>query len=230
VNEESCWSFIPKRFLIGKVSLAGKLSRLEDVKPGRNLKAKPFVSGNATELPARESKPTYYVGKVGLDLKYGVTSGLTFDFTANTDFSQVEADVQQSNLTRFSLYFPEKRELFLENSNLFHFGEPVIADKGDVRLFCSRSIGLDPVGNAIPLLGGVRLSGRIDKYELGIMNIQSKALGENPANNYAVARVRRSFWGQSDFGAIVINREATSSSGSYNRVFGMASQRFIYCL
>ena len=222
VNEESCWAFVPKRYLVGKVSLAGDLLGLEDVKPGRNLKIKPFVSGTATHLKDRSGKPDYYVGKAGLDLKYGVTSGLTLDFTANTDFSQVEADVQQTNLTRFSLYFPEKREFFLENNNIFQMGEQSTpGGTSDVMLFYSRRIGLDPDGNPIPLLGGIRLSGRVDRYELGFMNMQSKELGDTPANNFTVARVRRAILSRSDVGAMYIGREATGTSGNYNRVFGL---------
>ncbi len=221
LNEESCWSFVPKRYLVGKVSLAGDMVGLENVKPGRNLKIKPFVSGTATKITARAGKQDFTVGKPGLDLKYGVTSGLTLDFTANTDFSQVEADVQQSNLTRFNLFFPEKREFFLENNNIFQMGEPVTYQgNSDVMLFYSRRIGLDPGGNPIPLLGGVRLSGRVDKYELGFMNIQSKELGSTPASNFTVARVRRAVFGMSDFGFMYTGREATSTAGDYNRVFG----------
>jgi hypothetical protein len=221
VNEESCWSFVPKRYLVGKVSLAGEMAGLENVKPGRNLKVKPFVSGTSTYLAARPGKQDFTVGKPGLDLKYGVTSGLTLDFTANTDFSQVEADVQQSNITRFSLFFPEKREFFLENNNIFQMGEPVTYQgNSDVMLFYSRRIGLDPDGSPIPLLGGVRLSGHVDKYELGFMDMQSKELGSTPASNFTVARVRRSIFGMSDFGFMYTGREATGTSSNYNRVFG----------
>jgi hypothetical protein len=93
INEGSCWSPIPRRFKLGTVSLAGTMTGIENVQPGRNLKIKPFILGSATRLPSRQGKPDFYLGKVGLDLKYGLTKGLTLDFTANTDFSQVEADV-----------------------------------------------------------------------------------------------------------------------------------------
>jgi hypothetical protein len=223
VNEGSCWSFVPRRFKVGMVSLAGTMTGLKDVKPGRNLKLKPFVLGSAIRIPARPGKANYYPGKIGLDLKYGLTTGLTFDFTANTDFSQVEADVQQSNLTRFSLFFPEKREFFLENSNLFHMGEVLNMGSSDVMLFYSRRIGLDKEGNPIPLMGGVRLSGHADKYELGMLNMQSKEFGATPANSFTVARIRRSIAKNSDIGAMFINRQATDVSDNYNRVFGVDS-------
>jgi hypothetical protein len=221
INEGSCWSPIPRRFRLGTVSLAGTLTGLENVQPGQNLKIKPFVLGSATRLPSRQDKPDFYLGKLGLDLKYGLTKGLTLDFTANTDFSQVEADVQQTNLTRFSLFFPEKREFFLENSNLFHVGEVLNGGSSDVMLFYSRRIGLDSDGNPIPLLGGARISGHSGSYELGFLNMQSKELGTTPANNFTVARIRRHFGRNSDVGAIFINRQATSIDGNYNRVFGL---------
>ncbi len=228
VNEGSCWSFVPRRFKVGMVSLAGTLTGLKNVKPGRNLKLKPFLLGSAIRLPARPGKADFYPGKIGLDLKYGLTTGLTFDFTANTDFSQVEADVQQINLTRFSLFFPEKREFFLENSNLFHMGEALNLGSSDVMLFYSRRIGLDQDGvNPIPLLGGVRLSGHAGKYELGLLDMQSKEFGTTPANNFTVARIRRSIAKNSDIGAMFISRQATSVADNYNRVYGMdANLRF----
>ncbi len=227
INEGSCWSFVPRRFKLGMVSLAGTMSGLEDVKPGRNLKVKPFVLGSANEIPSRPGDTDYYLGKIGLDLKYGLTPGLTLDFTANTDFSQVEADVQQINLTRYNLFYPEKREFFLENSNLFHLGEVLENGSSDVMLFYSRRIGLDDKGNQIPLLGGVRLSGHADRYELGLLNMQAKEFGDTPANNFTVARLRRSIGKNSDIGAIFVDREATSEDNNYNRVVGAdANLRF----
>jgi hypothetical protein len=222
ISEESCWAFVPKRFYIGKVSLAGHLEGIEGVHPGRNLKIKPFIAGSATRLQVQSGNVDHYLGKIGLDLKYGVTSGMTLDFTANTDFSQVEADVQQINLTRFNLFFPEKREFFLENSTLFHVGEPLsYSGSSDVMMFYSRRIGLDADGNPIPLLGGVRLSGRMNKYEVGFLNMQSKELGTTPANNFTVARVRRSIFKSSSVGAMFVNRNSTSASHDYNRTFGI---------
>ena len=227
INEGSCWSFVPRRFKLGMVSLAGTMTGLSNVKPGRNLKVKPFILGSATREPARPGDPDYYTGKIGLDVKYGVTTGLTLDFTANTDFSQVEADVQQINITRFNLFYPEKREFFLENSNLFHLGEQADHGNSEVMLFYSRRIGLDDEGNQIPLLGGARLSGHAGRYELGFLNMQAKEYGETPANNFTVARVRRSIGKNSDIGAMYVGREATSEDNNYNRVLGAdANLRF----
>src|SRR6185436_8367220 len=146
-----------------------------------DLRLKPYVLGSAGESRA------VHVGTdadVGLDVKYGVTSGLTWDFTVNTDFSQVEADEQQVNLTRFSLFFPEKRDFFLENSGIFQFGQGrgVVFSGGgltsgrqtDAILFFSRRIGLSDSGESIPIAGGTRLTGRFGAYSVGVLNIQQR--------------------------------------------------------
>ena len=118
-NEEDYWAPLPRIFNIERVSYAGTLENLEGIRPGLNLKLKPYF---ITSLARTGTNPTRKDGDVGGDIKFGVTSGLTWDFTYNTDFSQVEADTQQINLTRFSLFFPEKRDFFLENSGVFIFG------------------------------------------------------------------------------------------------------------
>ena len=129
----------------------------------------------------------------GFDVKYGVTSGLTWDFTVNTDFSQVEADEQQVNLTRFSLFFPEKRDFFLENSGVFQFGVGGNTGGGggggggrqnasqDMILFFSRQIGLSTTGDAIPILAGTRLTGRVGGFSVGALNIQQRETERSPA-------------------------------------------------
>jgi hypothetical protein len=164
---------------------------------------------------------------IGLDLKYGITTGLTLDGTLNTDFSQVEVDQERVNLTRFPLFFPEKREFFVENSGSFIFGD--VRERNyrqgtslrDFTLFHSRRIGLAPGGQPIPILGGARLTGRAGKTELGFLNIQTERLGETPPENFTVARIRQNVMGGSDVGAMFINRQATDGSGRYNRSFGV---------
>ena len=118
-NESSHWSPIPRPFRFNRISRAGRLEGLSGIRPGRNLYVKPYIT--APLLPRREDDVDF-VPDVGFDVKYGLNSQLTLDWTVNTDFSQVEADDEQINLTRFSLFFPEKREFFLENANTFQFG------------------------------------------------------------------------------------------------------------
>src|SRR5918992_2627539 len=118
LNEDSFWSPVPRIYDIERVSLAGSVDGMQGLRPGKNIRVKPYALGSAKTVPGRTIDDYDF----GLDVKYGVTSGLTWDFTVNTDFSQVEADEQQINLSRFNLFFPEKRDFFLENSGIFQFG------------------------------------------------------------------------------------------------------------
>src|SRR6187549_1658453 len=150
-------------------SLASTVVGLEAPPGSRNLEIKPYavsgVTSDASVIPAVSNDVS---GDIGVDVKYGLTQNLTADFTYNTDFAQVEADEQQINLTRFSLFFPEKREFFLENQGIFAFGGGVDTPT----LMYSRRIGFSR-GSAVPLDGGGRLTGRVGRFSLGLMNIQA---------------------------------------------------------
>ena len=138
---------------------------------------------------------------VGLDVKYNVTSNLVLDVTANTDFAQVEADDEQVNLTRFSLFFPEKRDFFQERADLFEFRLP----GGDQRLFQSRRIGIIG-GQSVPILGGARLTGQVGEWELGMLNMQTARTrlegfeAEIPSENFGVLRLQRSILDEGSYG------------------------------
>jgi hypothetical protein len=119
LNEDSYWSPLPRIYNLDRVSMAGTVEGLTGLRPGMNLRFKPYAATTSSTLQGRRTTGEL---DAGLDVKYGVTTGLVWDFTVNTDFSQVEADEQQVNLTRFSLFFPEKRDFFLENSGIFQFG------------------------------------------------------------------------------------------------------------
>src|SRR5436190_6677951 len=134
---------------------------------------------------------------------------MTFDATINPDFAQAEADEQQVNLTQFSLFFPEKREFFLENAGIFYIGDiprnkrassRFSPPEEDVLLFFSRRIGLTDSGEQLPLYGGARLTGRAGAFGLGFMTMQSEEVDERPGNNYTVARVRGDILKSSDVG------------------------------
>ena len=179
-NEDSFWSPVPRIYSLDRVSLAGTIEGLRQLRPGRNLRVKPYA---ATSSSTVGSAPSDGDVSGGLDVKYGITNGLTLDATVNTDFSQVEADEQQVNLTRFSVLFPEKRDFFLENSGIFQFGLPSTGTASvggaspaasgrqnsppDARLFFSRQIGLSDAGAAIPILAGSRVTGRAGAYSVG---------------------------------------------------------------
>jgi hypothetical protein len=166
-----------------------------------------------------------------------------WDFTVNTDFAQVEADEQQVNLTRFNLFFPEKRDFFLENSGVFGFGLPDASSFGngvgaggivfggrqngsqDVRLFFSRRIGLSDSGASLPILGGTRLTGREGRYSLGVLNIQQRESSGVPSTNFTALRMRRDILANSDIGAVLLDKEQVGPG--YNRMAGVdANFRF----
>ena len=220
-NELSHWSPVPRRYGRFQAALSGDLRGLEGLKPGRNLKVKPFVLIGMNRFSS-QGKTAEGDFDGGVDVKYGLTSGLTLDLTLNTDFSQVEADTQQVNLTRFPLFFPEKREFFLENSGVFQFGETYQVGpprSNEVLLFFSRKIGLSEEREPLPLLGGARMTGRAGPYYLGFMNIQTRSEGAVAANNFTVARLRRDLSDNADVGVMFLNRQSGQPE-DYNRSFG----------
>ena len=216
-NESSHWSPIPRPYRLGRVSLAGELEGIDGIGQGRNFYIKPYLSAPVVRL---EQDDVDFLPDVGLDIKYGVTPGLTLDLTVNTDFSQVEADVQQINLTRFPLFFPEKREFFLENATVFQVkraGSGFRSDN-DLIAFFSRRIGLSE-GQVVPILGGARLTGAAGPYRLGFLSIQTDEFGTTPSTNFSVVRVRRDILQNSDIGGIFINKDAKGDH--YNRTYGV---------
>lgn len=231
LNEDSYWSPLPRIFNLERVSLAGTLDGMRGLRPGHSLRIKPYALGSSSTLGS--SKATRDAD-VGLDVKYGITNGLTLDATVNTDFSQAEADEQQVNLSRFSLFFPEKRDFFLENSGIFQFGssDRQGGNQGgrqngsqDMLLFFSRRIGLSDAGDAIPILGGGRLTGRAGRYSIGALNIQQRATGTVASTNFGALRVRRDLLANSDIGAVLLNKDEVGSG--FNRVAGVdANFRF----
>ena len=157
----------------------------------------------------------------GLDLKYGLTPSITLDATYHTDFAQVEVDQQQVNLTRFNLFFPEKRDFFLENAGTFAFGPG-----GNLVPFFSRRIGLSSTGSPIPIAGGARITGTSGRYDLGGLAMRTESMTGIPSNNYMVGRLKRNVLARSYFGAILTSRDS-SIAGDHNRVYG-ADARFVF--
>ncbi|HEY3129184.1 MAG TPA: DUF5916 domain-containing protein [Acidobacteriota bacterium] len=215
-NELSFWSPIPRSLNLHKVSLAGSLKGITP-KDRHALQWAPYVLAEARKDYA--AGETDRSGDVGLDVKQSLTSSLTLDLTYNTDFAQVEVDDQQVNLTRFDLFFPEKRPFFLENAGFFQFGTPQ-----ETEIFFSRRIGLGPNGEQIPIFGGGRLTGKVGRYSLGVLDMQTEEVSQlAPANNFFVARLNRELQTRSSVGVIFLNRQATSSGDhdDYNRTFGV---------
>ena len=162
-----------------------------------------------------------------MDVKWGVTDNLSADLTWNTDFAQVEADEQQINLTRFSLFFPEKREFFLENQGTFAFGGPgaLGAGAGDVpTVFYSRRIGLGG-GQVVPIQGGGRLTGRVGPFVIGVVDIvadEAPARGL-PRTNFSAARVKRDILRRSSIGAMATYRSRGETTPGANTLYGLDS-------
>ncbi|NOT43755.1 MAG: carbohydrate binding family 9 domain-containing protein [Acidobacteria bacterium] len=225
-NERQFLSPLPAAFGVQgifRVSSAATMVGLQAPPPSKNLQVKPYtIGGVSTDRRAGiDNDPS---GDFGLDVKYGITRGLTADFTYNTDFAQVEEDEQQINLTRFSLFFPEKREFFLEGQTLFNFGgRAATAAGGDAPiLFFSRQVGLAG-GRPVPILGGGRLTGKAGAYSIGMVNIQTEddaAVGAE-ATNFTTVRVRREILSRSTIGAIFTGRSHSGVVDGSNQAFGV---------
>jgi len=214
-NEVAFWAPIPRAFALTRVSLAGTITGLEDLGRGRDLRIKPYVVGGGTREVSGGVSDNSTSGDVGLDVKYGITAGLNLDLTVNTDFAQAEADDERVNLTRFALFFPEKRDFFLENAGQFNVGTTAsLARMAD--LFFSRRIGISESGDQVPILAGARLTGKVGAHNIAIMDIQTDESGTSPGENFLVARYSRDVSSRSRIGALFVNREATSG-GHYNR-------------
>ena len=224
-NEQAFLAPVPRAYSIYRVSLASDLVGLDPPRR-RDLSAIPFAAGAVSEQRLEGDLDRDEAVSVGVDVKWGVTPNVTADFTVNTDFSQVEADEEQINLTRFDLFFPEKRSFFLENASTFQFGEPQLID-----LFFSRRIGLSASGDPIDILAGARMTGRVGASQIGLLNMQTQSVFDRrtgeliaPANNYTVARLKRDIYRRSDIGGIFVNRVATGAdagSDDYNRAYGV---------
>lgn len=158
-----------------------------------------------------------FAREVGLDIKYGITNNFTLDLTVNTDFAQVEVDDQQVNLSRFSLFFPEKRLFFQERSGIFDF---TLGSRNN--LFYSRRIGIDSDNNAIPIIGGARITGRAGDWDVGAISMQTRSTEDFLSNNYSVFRLKKRIIDQySDVGFLLTNNIDTD--GNYNTVYGFDS-------
>jgi opacity protein-like surface antigen len=190
------------------------------LKPEKPVYVAPYLTAGIGQVNELNEEGTDYKMNstlkydAGADLKYSITNNLTVDLTVNTDFAQVEADNQKINLTRYSLFFPEKRIFFLEKADVFDF--PLL---GGNNMFYSRRIGLYN-GNPVRILGGVRMTGRINKWDIGILDMQTAEYKENPAENFGVFRTKRSVFNQNSYlGGILTSR--LGLDGSYNMGYGL---------
>jgi len=212
-----------------RISAGGTLVGLDLPEVGKNLELKPYAVSRLTTDRVRTPPIARDLGSdVGGDVKYGLTPNLTADFTFNTDFAQVEIDEQQVNLTRFSLFFPEKRDFFLEGRGIFDFARggvgavPGTTTADLPYLFYTRRIGLN-AGRVIPIQAGGRLTGKVGQYGVGVMNIQAgdESVSRTRETNYTVARVKRDIFRRSTVGAMVTNRSLSVSDTGSNQSYGV---------
>ena len=223
---------------IFRVSEAATLVGLDAPSGSKNLEVKPYgIGGISTNLAASPQIRNAADGNGGLDVKYGVTQNLTADFTLNTDFAQVEVDEQQVNLTRFNLFFPEKREFFLEGRGIFDFarggffggfggalrrtGGGFFGGGNAPTIFYSRRIGLQN-RSVVPILGGGRVTGKIGAFDVGALNIQADedALARAEMTNFTVVRVKRDILRRSSLGAIFTNRSVALAGDGSSQAYG----------
>ncbi|MCG8470164.1 MAG: carbohydrate binding family 9 domain-containing protein [Gemmatimonadetes bacterium] len=223
-NEQSTWAPLPRQFNAYRISLAGTMALSAPAK--RTVSFSPYVLMDGFRDYQVASPETDYGSRIGGDAKIGLNQSLTLDLTVNTDFAQAEVDDQQVNLTRFSLFFPEKRAFFLENAGTFAVGASRSAE-----LFFSRRIGLSE-GQEIPIQAGARMTGKIGDFQIGLLNIQTSdvfapdeetGIEEQvaPDNNFGVLRAFKEFGNRTRLGGMLVSRLNTSDTDDYNLTYGI---------
>ena len=233
-NETSFLTLVPA-FLgntgMWAVSLAATIVGLEVPGSGKTFEIKPYaIAGVRTDRNADPPIANKGDRDVGFDVKYGLSKSLTLDLTYNTDFAQVEDDLQQINLTRFNLFFPERRDFFLEGQGIFGFGGVgVSAGGGGISatnntpvLFFSRQIGLNN-GRPVPIRGGGRLTGKAGAYSIGVLNIQSdeEVAADARPTNFSVVRIKRDLFRRSNIGVLYTRRAETQGDRGPGETFGV---------
>ena len=232
-QEEGTWSPVPAAYTFlarYRTTHLGTLTGLSGISQRRNIEFLPYLLPGVART---DEEGTFGVLDFGGDMKVSVTSNLTADLTVNTDFAQVEADREQANLTRFSLFFPEKRQFFLEGAGLFDFGIPRTSFNAPppLLLFYSRRIGIEE-GHAIPILTGGKITGKVGGFGVGLLNVLTNQYAADATENldavdvdrtnYSVLRIKRDLFTGSSIGVIGINKQAPDA---HNRATGVD---FIY--
>lgn len=226
-RETSRWASPSLDVELNQMTRAGNISGLNELSQGVGLDIKPYgIVGFTRDIDRKD--PVEADGNAGADVFYRITSNLISSTTVNTDFAETEVDTRQVNLTRFPLFFPEKRGFFLEDAGIFEFGKagdgpPGGQEGGDLLPFFSRRIGLVE-GNEVPLRVGEKLTGKIGRFDVGLLDVQTGALRRDekllvPGKNLAVGRVKANFLSQSYVGALFTNGDPTGQTS--NQVGGV---------
>jgi Domain of unknown function (DUF5916) len=229
-NEEDLWSGWKRMFGSARISQAGELRGISDIGSGRLFIVKPYGLTGFSHFPADAAGTgltpglsALYTG--GVDVKLGLRSNLVANFTVNTDFADADVDAQQFNLTPYKLFFPEKRQFFLENAGVFNFP---LQGETDL-LFFSRQIGIDPVtGEQVPINAGAKVTGSLGQFELGAMDVNTRTSGPNPWANFAVARAKYALWSGSYLGLMGIDKRSGNPTDSFNQSSGADSRLVLF--
>ena len=215
--EENRWTGARFQTEFFQISEAGRITDLEGLAQGAGLDIRPFI---ARLWPRPDTGGDTVVGKPGVDLFYNITPSLKLSFTANTDFGETEVDARQINLTRFSIFFPEKRTFFLQDAGVFNFATTGIDPPGgipgtgaEIFPFFSRRIGLLG-GQEVPIDYGAKLTGRVGRTEVGMLDVRTRGVRDADAGNLLVGRLKRNFLEQSYVGAILTNGDPASGLSS----------------
>jgi len=223
-NELTYWSGYSRSYKFWNVSQAGTVSGLEGVRTGLGLRITPYVLGGFSAVPGDRGNDYSNESTAGLDdLKISLSSSITADLTVNPDFAQTDVDAAQINLTRFTLFYPEKRQFFLEGADIFRFGTPPtrFADIiPELLVFHSRRVGLGPDGEPIPILAGGKVTGKYRGLQFAGLNAQTMTDDPYPGANFAVVRAKQSIFSRSYVGGIITNKYVPED-GYYNRVVGL---------
>ncbi len=212
-NEESLWMGWARNQGLRRMSNAGHVTGIRDVTQGHGLDIKPYLVATSQATPGRVNQGTTNDAGVGADLFYNVTPGLRANLTVNTDFAQAEVDQRQTNLTRFSLFFPEKRDFFLDGSLFFNFADGGGGGGGggddiDLAPFFSRRIGLNERNEPQPINFGGKLTGQAGAFDVGVLQVQTREDGPAFGEDFTVMRLKRRLLRQSSVGAIYTRRAA----------------------
>ncbi len=222
-NEIALWRGWKRNQGLLLLSQAGTLQIAKQVKEGKQINVKPYVLGGFEEehntakdnIVTRSDKDIDDITKVGLDVKYNITSNMTLDLTTNTDFAHIESDREVINLSRFDIYYPEKREFFLEGSDTFDFTQ------GGTRLFYSRRIGItpDPDRQDQRIIGGAKLTQKAGSYRLGVLTMQTEDKSGYPGANYSIIRAKKDVLEQSYIGFLATNK--VDNDKHDNQIYGL---------
>src|SRR2546425_1524240 len=218
-NDEDLWSGWRRVYGAARISQAGELHGISEIGSGRLFIVKPYGLVGFSHFPSSAAgtgltpgTSALYTG--GVDVKLGLRSNLVANLTANTDFGDADVDTQQFNLTPYKLFFPEKRQFFLENAGIFNFA---MGGSGDL-LFFSRQIGIGPVtGQQVPMNGGGKVTGSLAGFDVGIMDANTRSDGPNPYANYAVFRLKRAVPGGSYVGFMGIDKRGGNKAPPFNQ-------------